>query len=35
MIKSRRKRTGNGGCIGKMRNMYKSLIGKPEGKRLL
>jgi hypothetical protein len=35
-MKSRRmKWTGYIACMGKMRNAYKILVGKPEGKRLL
>jgi hypothetical protein len=36
MIKSRMMRwVGHVVCMGKMRNRYRILVGKPEGKRLL
>jgi hypothetical protein len=36
VIKSRRMRwAGHVACIGEMRNAYKILVGRPEGKRLL
>jgi hypothetical protein len=36
MIMSRRKRwAGHIACFGNKRNVYRSLVGKPEGKRLL
>jgi hypothetical protein len=36
MIKSRRMRwAGHVACMGKKRNAYRSMVGKPEGKREL